>query len=389
MARLTYCPGSYLMELHTPQAESGEQDEDEARQQGTDVHEALHSGDDEDLDEEGKKIAERLKRMEREAIDTFLDDTGAKESELEIIRERRYWVANKRGTSLYSGQPDLVVIAPGGWAMVMDYKTGFKEVDHASMNAQIRSLVVAVWKNHPKLRNIRGYIAAYRFRESLSRVDYDAGLLLKAEREIDFVLWRAWRPDAERVPGEWCRYCKAKAFCREAAAMSLLPVVHVPEKKRQAKKEELNVIALGLSVEEVVAVWKWRTLIEHVLKAVTNRLRNLPPEVLASHGLKVVPGGEVTKITQVPELKHKLEIDDLMTPEEWVACCTPVLGRINELIVPRLMHQQGLPTKEAGESAADRYIEAFAQKVQRAPSIRKMNQHEIKEWKESHEPQDR
>ena len=57
------------------------------------------------------------------------------------VRERRFWSLDSEWRKLWSGKPDVVHLL-GDRVLVIDYKTGRGEVEHATGNLQLRALAV-------------------------------------------------------------------------------------------------------------------------------------------------------------------------------------------------------------------------------------------------------
>jgi hypothetical protein len=283
MYRVVSCPGSLALiesckppELTTSVA-----------QQGTEIHAALESGETYALDEESQEIAEKLKQLEQSMIRDFVPDSMR---DTEVYRETRLWVHDSSFNVVASAKSDVIFVVDDRpvRALVIDFKTGFLPVTPAEKNWQLRTQAVAVHQEYGAT-NIRVAVACARLgKPHVDFVDYTLEDLKNAERDLLFQLWKAKQPDAPRHAGEWCKYCPAKAYCREAAAWSAVEVVSPTQ--TVTTKEQIGVTVASMTPEQLVHVWRKRNIVEGVMDAIKARLKALPPEELESLGLRLKEG---------------------------------------------------------------------------------------------------
>lgn len=355
MDRVAHCPGSVNAEREFSQEEVTE-----VTQEGTDIHDLLHDEDApdalEEIEENSVVIAERLKDLRDREVGKW---RAGKTGEEKILKEERFWLMDKN-RKLTSAKLDYAIII-GDSAFVLDYKSGYKPVTESHKNYQVRTQVVTLWKAYPNLKEIRGGTAAYRFRENFSMTDYSIGDLLKAERELRFILWRAEQPDAERIPGEWCDYCKAKANCPQAGAMSLLPVETVKDCSVVPTDEEIRSSVAKLDLKQLAYLNSKKTLAEKVFAAVKTRLKSMPDSLLNKVGLKHKIR-DINKPDDISGIFREFMHSGLLKKEECAGCCNIVIGRIVEIAVPRLM-EKGVATKKDATLRVKKMLEPFMLKV--------------------------
>ena len=370
MDRLAHCPGSWIAEkLYSQDDDAGSS----ARDEGTEIHEAMEDDDMEHLEEDTKEISKRLKSMEKLAVDAWLSDNGEPEETPPMeAREKRYWLKDK-DQDVCSAKLDYVCIQ-GSSALVIDYKSGYLDVTPSHRNYQIRTQAVTLWRSHPNIDKIRGAVASYRFREQYTQVDYTLPDLFKAEREIRFLLWRSRIAYAERVPGEWCRYCKAKANCPEAAAYALLPVP-VAKNAGAITEDEAKLAVLSLSLEQLAYMETHRTLAGHVFSAITNRLRQYSEAELASVGLKFRAGREILTPKDLRGIFDTFVAQGLITKEEYSECLKLVLTRLMKRAMPKML-AQGVKTKKAAIERIKALWDPYCDRATTVKSIVKMTQQE-------------
>lgn len=379
MDRYKHCHGSFNAEQRYSQEEESEF---LVRDQGDEVHEVLETDSIDKLDDgEIKRIAAGVKKLEKKAIEDFAMNLGLTrkefDSEVQVIREERFWILDKDGNQIFSAKPDLVMIHADS-ALVVDYKTGYLPVTPAIRNMQIRTQCLAVWKNHPTLRHIRGAVAAYRLTGSLVQVDYELGDLFAAMRELTHILWRTRDPDAERVPGDWCRYCPAKANCPQAAAYALLPVVYIGD---NVKVKDVPNRSLDLNLQQLAAIHKRKSIAGHIFKAVHNRLRNMTDAELATVLLKKVKGRDIHNYSEhMLELYSRLVNEEWCSGEEFIASCSPSKEKLAAMIAPRIQESSvAIPiSREQAEAKLEKTMLEYAVTVQAAPSVKGMSKEDIK-----------
>ena len=211
LERYALCPGSFLMELEAPQSESTPEAES-----GTRIHAVLagtHNAD--TLTDEERDIADRCQSQRDVLVAKLSEDHGPTES---IHVERRLWYGDKR----WSGQADYVRRFDDGHVLIVDYKTGRAEVEHAAGNMQLRALLTL---EESKKAVITATVAivqpmagppsvCYYEREDINRAYY----------EVTELMERVKMPGQQRIPSaEACKYCRAKAVCPEAREAALVP----------------------------------------------------------------------------------------------------------------------------------------------------------------------
>lgn len=379
MDRVKHCPGSLAAEAGLE--EDADQDPSmlSVQTEGDEAHAAMEAEDFDSIDdEEVKRLAEGLKELETEAMDRFCQDLQLSKQEaksIHIVREERFWIKDGAGNDIASAQPDLVAIY-GESALVLDYKTGYLPVTETARNMQIRTQVLAVWKNRPELKFIRGSVAAYRLTGSLKSVDYDVTSLWQAQRELKFVLWRAREQDAERVPGEWCRYCLAKSRCPQAAAYALIGIPYIGA---ETKHKDLPQAALDLNLRQLAAVHLHRSMAGKIFTAVHNRLRNMTDPELATVLLKKTPGRNVHNFDRMWDLYSRLVGDGLMEGHAFIEHCRPKATELAKTLAPKLQESSRVPLSATeAEEAASKILLEYAQTSQAAATVKKMTREEIK-----------
>jgi CRISPR/Cas system-associated exonuclease Cas4 (RecB family) len=201
LSRYAECPGAFHLEASLPTGESSA-----AANLGTQVHAHL-AGEKVELCEEGAQIAERCHQQYLEIRDRIIGDEPITAS----VVEERLWFGKD-----WSGAIDRIDFF-GDSALLVDYKTGRLEVDHASENLQLRAYAVLVAEHYKSVRTV--YAAVIQPHTGAPHgTMYDEDDLAQAREEITGIIAATLKPDAPRKPSpEACKYCRALAICPEAA----------------------------------------------------------------------------------------------------------------------------------------------------------------------------
>lgn len=218
IARIAACPGSYMAERGQPDTSTAESES------GTRIHEYLAGrlpadalGHTElDLAESCESIALKLLTDWRTRIGaTDLDETV-------VWRDnKRLWLVEK-GEERCSGLADVIwtvtVQAGTSHALVLDYKTGPVNPGDADANLQLRTLAVLVDEHFGHdIATIDVALVQPLVTHSPSVCQYDRDALRMSRTQLVTVLDAASQPDAPRVAGDHCKFCRAAATCPKTA----------------------------------------------------------------------------------------------------------------------------------------------------------------------------
>ena len=353
--RLMMCPGSKFAEDNSPpQAES------ELADQGSKIHDARCKNSIEGLTDEEIQIKEKLDEIEAMAAFTWAKDKELDKGQAILRgREERFWI-REPGTlrPLASAKLDWYYLA-GDKALVVDDKTGFLAATPSPKNWQLRVQALAIYSNVPNVKEIRVAIAQYRFKARYDACDYSPADIEASMDELLHGLWKAEQMNQQRVPGYWCRYCRAKASCPEANSYALLPVAEAQRmggpigELSGAKLKEEIVRRVGLmSPKQIAFVYSRRNIIENVLEAAKDRLKAMPIFELAEIGLAMSP--EVTT-SSIGNLSGALDIlfrQNLISTQEFTDCCTIALGKVLAVTSARMVTDK----KATSKKEAEKYI---------------------------------
>jgi len=371
-----YCPGSLAaMRKHPPESTQ------ETALEGTKIHESLESGDWSDLTEEQAAIVHNLENIRDKIVSEWVE-TFNLQGLSAPVKEQRFWLRNDQLDPVCSAKPD-VVISAGKHVLVLDYKTGYKQLPTASRNIQLRIQALCVWDTMLRApEHIRVATVHYRFGGQFSSTDYNPETLQIALNELQLSLWRAQDADAPRVPGHWCQYCRAKPYCREAATYLLLPVqmFRVP-----ATKEAVLEAMPDLTLEELLFIWDRKSIIEKILYAVEARLKNMPPERLAEFGYELKPNAFRRKIVDPVSCFKLLSERQLIDSREFLSACEIAIGALEEIVLPRMAALEGKPKKAVVEKLKTLLAEVVESKRPAASLVKTTQQPKVEAHAKSKE----
>lgn len=327
---LVNCPGSKNLIASLPKGSEPARPSkmQEVRDRGTLIHEArrLNSIDILESDDDQAAFANGM-RMEREIVQDWQDSLpmiqGRKDLVLDSIRETRLWLIDPENLMpVLSAQLDVhyvVEIDSRIYALVVDWKTGFAGyLGSAAENWQLRVSSVLLKNEYDAIQTRVGLIKPDRGESGVYDVaDYDPDVLDRWEYAIFYHLWLADQPDAPRRAGDWCFFCPARARCPEAGIMVQTPSYVPPEAVIEADDEDKAVRwAQEMPIEDALALFRKRRLIDQVIDAVSGRIASLSERELAQHGLQRTSGKRLDPISDVGLARTILKRKIALTDEE-------------------------------------------------------------------------
>ncbi len=209
MERLALCPGSWAASRGLESVSGAEADS------GTRIHAHLAGEMPADrLTADEMETSRLCSELEARLVAAWLDQSQG-DGPVEQLREQRMWHGGSWGEMGMSGKFDCLH-RRGNSGLLIDYKTGRGEVEHAKGNWQLRALVAMV-SNGYGLTEVTVAIIQPHGRPQTSQALFDWNDIFSADLDVDEVLDAADQDDAKRVAGEkQCRYCPAKVSCPEA-----------------------------------------------------------------------------------------------------------------------------------------------------------------------------
>lgn len=332
MDRLYRCPGSFAAERDASDLPS-----EQVTQDGTDIHEAIHSGDDSELQMTQREITAKLREMEVGCLERWIAEFNIPPASIQTIRETRYWILDGE-KEIASAKPDVVFVSESeGRAQILNFKSGYAALTPSELSWQSRCEVIAYWNNHRDATHIRAGFIASRIHSRIDTTDYEVSDLVRIKNEIRTIVWRAEQGFAPRTPGAHCRYCKAHATCPEAAAYALLPVIYSgPGALPLDRKADpiLIIQAIGrLTPQQMGFLYRRKPLVETIFKTLGYRLKSLPAADLEAAGYLLAPGNNNKEVTD-PALAYS-RLKSVLTDSERVQVIKLLRGTAAKMLAER------------------------------------------------------
>lgn len=323
MERLILCSGSWRLEKTVEIEESPSR----SALDGSMLHEVLAGlRPDTGLSERHQFVVRRCHEIviELEESLNFPRDADGRR----VIVEERFWYYDENRSEQYSGQMDYATVI-GSRGLIVDYKTGTGPVTPTAANWQMRASAVLLAHNFD-LDEVFVAIVQPLAENDTAYVRYGREDLRRAEVDILVAVRLANAAEAARTPGDrQCRYCRAKALCPEVRGevLSLVPPSiaaggSVPRKAQVALPT--------LSGEEISELLPRLELAEKVIREIRRQAKDmLERDPTAIEGYRLREGVERRNIRDTEEAFRRLR--DVLTPEQFAACCNVQLGRLEEM----------------------------------------------------------
>lgn len=324
--RRALCPGSQRMEEGLP-----EEDSEDSRE-GQLLHDyAAHP----EYKREVLKPEQRdLLELNESLIQNILERLKPSVGEPKINPFRELPLAN----GLITGTPDLVFefTDTDYTVAVNDTKFGFKIVERADLNLQLRAYAVLVYDARTPTRRVFVSITQPRlaYSQRITIAEYFEEDIEASRVEIQKILERAGHDRAKLVAGEeQCRYCRAKLICPafRKAFKHLVPLRNGSHNLSKAAREAY--LAKRLSecsdkdLEKVLVACAFATVIKSQAHSEARR------RIKAGGFTNYVLGNEYTvrEIADPQKAISLLTLAGLSTRDQLLQICSLPLGKLEEL----------------------------------------------------------
>lgn len=378
--RRVFCPGSGTLEPAIPP----EEEEREIASRGIDIHEALATDDDSELNLSDKRVAAKLRAIEEAALNEWRAQHNLTLGDITIHREVRLWIRDRSSLKpIASSKVDFAAVSEKHRkALVIDAKSGFLDTTPAELNWQLRVQAVSLHHEYNyDLDEITCAISQGRGKGKFDPVVYDTGDLMLAETGIRYYCHASKDQSAPRIPGDWCRYCRARAGqCREYAAYSMMPAVHSSSAisvRPGMMKRDIIAAVDQLPVEALGWIFSRKNAYDNMMDAVVVRLKGMLKDPLAELGLELKPNSPMRKISDIQLAYGILHGRGLCTDAEFRGMCKLSVGQIDELLTERLRDQmqaqtgQKVTLEDAGKEL-NRVLTKAIEMVEKSPSLKQI-----------------
>jgi len=320
LERIKLCPPSWNLSKLVPKEEGTA-----LTKAANDIH-AAAAGQDIELKRKDRELTETLLKQGDRIIAGIL----TVEENWEILEEKRdserLW--GGYGEKMWSGLFDRYVIAENVStkevvAIVLDYKTGWKEQTNPAENMQLRAASVLLKGRNPKIEKV--YVALIeRIKGASEAICYTNEDIDKARIEIISIITKGVQGDGDYNPSEKaCQYCPAKTICpgirKEHGAMV--------EKSKDLLPELLTDEELGKILTASPTVEKFIAACETEAK---KRIEIEGKEIPAGDGKawKLKPGSKTRKISD-PQAAYQ-RLAKCIPIERFTACVTVKVGDLED-----------------------------------------------------------
>ena len=306
--RLVNCHASHAMSIEARRLGQVVHEDSEAARQGTRVHEALDTGNLEQLSPDECDLFEDLRQQEHAQLSDWQTDSGPLERRSEI---RLYLRREGHFLPVLTGQPDLVFVQ-GARALIIDRKLGRRRVADPGENWQLKTYAVLLSRSEPQLEEITVAVQSPYFcylSYTFSRAELDRIY------ETVLVVLSSLSDPGPPAPGPHCQFCQARLICpaarTEAETATLAKVIKLPLGEGAAKL--LTQIKRAKSLFQEIES-HYRRLLER--------------EPAAIPGWTLEPGA-VRRTIDDP-IKALEQLSELFSTQEFLACCTPSIPELEK-----------------------------------------------------------
>src|SRR5206468_3069233 len=348
LERLVHCRASHAMSMKARQLGQATHEDSEAAQQGTRIHETLHTGNLEELGPEERELAEDLRRQELDLLSEWKRDSTVQER-----REERFYLRREGHLfPIFTGQPDLV-FSQGNRALIIDRKLGRRQVSAPSENWQLRAYAVLLAQADPGLEEITVAIQSpfFKYQPAI----YGCEELDQFHRLILTVLASLSDP-GEPMIGSWCTFCPGSMIC-------------------PARSKERN--QLAIPVQELPSGTDAARLLEMVarVEAVCDQIKAHYKAQLETDS-SCVPGWRLQSSSRrwIPHPEQAFErLIEQFTVSEFLECTSVSVSELERAWASK----NNVPTAQA-RVRFSRYMGACITENRVGPSLRQTtNQHSI------------
>lgn len=204
------CPGAHRLQQGIPEPPSS----DEANS-GKRIHLALKNSGNiallSSLTTKEREIFDACRAIEKAVV---LNWFGPDHPPMKVYREERIWVkfyGPDKSIYEHSGEPD-VIYHSGAKALIADYKTGIGEVEDSSSNLQLRDLVCLFRGDQMRQGQVIVECATVVIQPLVTQdpvvCSYKEPDIDRAAKEMMDRVIQSNSPNAQRFPGNHCRYCR-------------------------------------------------------------------------------------------------------------------------------------------------------------------------------------
>jgi len=351
MLRRKLCPGSLALESTLPTVD----DPNEFQEQGTRLH-ALVA--DPSLPRDGCSPSELELIESVEKSEAQFTALGGRMQNYQEFVERQFsfhW----NGEVLFVGHPDRVRIYPSQkLAICSDYKFGFKEVQSADANLQLRCYLAMIAEEYP-VENYYGAIYQPRVSSRSIAVHYTRQDIEKARLEIKAIFDACYAENAPRRPSpQACEFCNARLSQSCPEHISWINAV-----------QTVGRLPVSAWTDEQMEIFESRRsaaikFIDDVHEQI-KKIKAANPDRLP--GWELRPGAEVRRVTDL--VRAWTALQSHMSAQQFSDQCDVSIGGLEDLLYNmRKNTPQKISQKEA-RRLINQLLEGIIEKRRNKPSL--------------------
>lgn len=276
---------------------------------------------------------------------------------LEMLTEERLTIYNPDGSELNFGTCDIVFLYENGEAILIDYKFGQNMVDPAKINKQGYGYALALFQRdfegwgQPK--SIKVVFVQPRINFQTEHV-FTRADMHRMFFGILYLIRHAEDPNAERTPGDQCRYCAERGSCTALVNLAgqIASVAHQMPVPRTFDPGLIN------DPEEMaLAYWYCKTA-EPIIEAIKGAAKKFAEQ---GFELRTSVGGkehswELGSRAATRELGPSpliyQQVKDVIDPEMYTAATDVRLGDLEKLFADRMVEVAKADGKKLTKKAA-------------------------------------
>ncbi len=321
ISRLAACPGSKKLCANAPALPS-----DPDAERGTRIHRALEHRNSVALSVDENSVYVDCLDLEHNAVCAMWPELkGA----LPRFAEERLWLTTPNFEEYFSAKLDVFYVWQNE-ALIIDFKSMWGDHDRPALNEQLRAQVVCLWNRYRKTVTRIRVVLAQPNRKAMAPADYNLDDIHKADSWLHGILAETNMPEAPLKTGPHCRYCAARTICPALGqAVESLVEKHrweVASPQERAARIPLLQLGIKMATEE--------------LKAYKEALRTDPNFV---DGYWIKPGRVDKPVTDIVELYKRTVGGGLITPEQFMACCSVTKGKLEAELSPAIANENFKP----------------------------------------------
>lgn len=268
-------------------------------------------------------------------VDSALEKIAAKYGVTEWHGETRVKLSGGRWGTIdcwgYAADVSIVIV---------DFKFGFKEVPSPTSNLQLADYATGIVDHvEDNIEKVTACIIQPRIMGSnLAEFAFTKFDAIKAN--ISAIIEGCNKENAQRCAGDWCTYCKAFGTCNEVNKMT--------DALAEIEPTEITVSNADEMYEKACLVEKKTKAIKAQCKqiAIDNGGRAGRLEIREKNGNRFIP-----------DLQKAYEsVQDIMTVQEFLACCSANISELEKEVAGRLKHLKFVNTLIEGKDKFNEII---------------------------------